>query len=476
MEALSALGPQLAQQWLTFRPFSTGLKPVHVANAVFAGVTGRTYQLELLRKAIRRHSQQGVEEEPADQLLSELGEAWRAGGSHAQKRLNEFRAVLRSLMNTEGTVFGDGHTVFTGTHKSHVTVERQHSGNVLRLVASLCRSRQPDESDDAYRLLTQLLDQRDPIFELARPLIDGHCAGVEIANDEWHPLEARDRRFAQRLDHLARVETIYAGKLESLRRLVTLVCLYLYLRVINRAWDLRDQDTVNTPIVCDMSRNTLRRIVEASRYSFEVAQASTDDLFAEALRRYLREEGFEAAPIRDLREAICRADASYRGKDLSITYQQLFETYLATKSPFESMVLATRDAIKVGTNTDHTKFIRTFGSRLGLLNPGSYKRYAIHPQLFETMTLSVIVPGEQPVPLHEFADRLWNAYGVIFGGGADDYEHLRDFGIAEKVAGDIWGELAVNAEYAVTELVQLGYARRFADGYVALSLRWGLEA
>ncbi len=71
------------------------------------------------------------------------------------------------------------------------------------------------------------------------------------------------------------------------------------------------------------------------------------------------------------------------------------------------------------------------------------------------------------VTLDDFANRLWEAFGVLFGGldqGAKDFQVLANLGIQEANQDD----LNENSDAFVTRLVALGLAKEYADGLVLI--------
>jgi hypothetical protein len=153
-------------------------------------------------------------------------------------------------------------------------------------------------------------------------------------------------------------------------------------------------------------------------------------------------------------------------------FLEVFRSYLGAAGVSEAFTLAVVDALledMAGTPFD---FARALGVRGGLLAPRGQravkKRYAPSPELVEVLLASTMETGEE-LELEQLAERWWERYGILTGARQADARELARWSILDATRED----LVANADALRATLIDIGYARRYADGVTIIRLGAG---
>jgi hypothetical protein len=185
-----------------------------------------------------------------------------------------------------------------------------------------------------------------------------------------------------------------------------------------------------------------------------------------AIERHIREtidwhqmktpssRGREEDKIKKLQQKCLNFYHSYRGDTASI-------------SPREALAHAITYILSDVLSSTPQDVARGLGTRVGLLSQCSGRRsktYDPHPDFLEVLVRSSIPPGETWT-LHKLAAHWANSYGILCGVLGDENQRLNSLGVYVDQ-----GEWLDNMN-SMAELLELsGYARRYADGVVLITV------
>ena len=137
----------------------------------------------------------------------------------------------------------------------------------------------------------------------------------------------------------------------------------------------------------------------------------------------------------------------------------------------EAFNLAVVDALFEDMSGTPEDFARALGVREGLLAPRGHhavkKRYAPSPEMLEVL-LAASVPLDEELHLEDLAERWWELFGIVVDNRRDDAATLARWSILDATKAD----LAANAQALRDSLIEIGYARRYADGVTIIRSAW----
>jgi hypothetical protein len=152
---------------------------------------------------------------------------------------------------------------------------------------------------------------------------------------------------------------------------------------------------------------------------------------------------------------------------LKFYYSYRSET--ANQSPADAFADATADLLDRFLSSSPAAVARLLGVRIGLLTTSrsqNAKLYTPEADLLEVF-VRASVPLDQEYTLQELAKDWAEKYGILFGALGDENQRLAHWGIS-AVAGD---EYLTNIDRLVDVLEWCGYARRYADGVILVSVQ-----
>ena len=478
---------------LGYSPTSGSIKPVHVANGLCRAAIGEYYDPRLLNRALNRWANRGAEERhPTEDLVADaakrLGDLALTTHRH---QLNELRELLRGVLGADGAVFDKNENCsYTLTHRAHVTRDHNDRGTGMFLYHLLAADLGEGESP-ALSLLRELLsDASDEISVLSLPLIAGE-EPMRYSIDEDGPPEALKTRAGPNgarsfkspivrelrlgFDAIAAHERTHGSKLHSLRRIVTFCGFSLFLHIVNRSLDYEDGrgfQAHRPPLLLDFIQRGWSPIAVGSYATYNLSCKSIERMVGHGVRVALAGEHGDRWTTHQAEEFI--NDVELRGNAKAQErkrkrFLEVFRSYLSAMGVAEAFALAVVDALledMAGTPFD---FARALGVRGGLLAPRGQravkKRYAPSPELVEVLLVSTMKVGEE-LELEQLADRWWERYGVLTGARQLDARELARRSILNATRED----LVENADALRATLIDIGYARRYADGVTVIRL------
>ncbi len=484
---------------LGYSPTSGSIKPVHVANGLCRAALGEYYDPRLLNRALNRWANRGAEERhPTEDLVNDaadrLGDLALPTHRH---RLNELRELLRGVLGADGAVFDKNENCsYTLTHRAHVTRDHNDRGTGTFLYHLLAADLGQDKSP-ALALIRELLtDASDELSVLSLPLIADEepitfsvdedalpealktKASADAARTFRSPI-ARELRIG--FDALAAYERARGSKLHSLRRLVSFCGLSLFLHIVNRSLDYEDGRSFlarRPPLILDFVQGGWSPVGIASHATYNLACKSIERMVGYGVRTALASEFGERWTTRQAEDFISEVELRGNAKVQERKrkhFLEVFRSYANGAGVAEAFALASVDALLEDMNGTPFDFARALGVRSGLLAPRGQravkKRYAPSPELLEVLLASTTQPGEE-LELEELAERWWVRYGVLTGARQADARELARWSILDAGKED----LVANADALRATLIDIGYARRYADGVTIIRLGAGEQA
>ena len=480
---------------LGYSPTSASIKPVHIANGLSRAVLGQYYDPLLLNRALNRWAGKGTQERhPTDDLVEEAGEVLGdlalPSNRHA---LDELRQLLKGVLDADSGVYDkNDNCSYTLTHRSHVTRDHndRRTGDFLFRVLSVDLGQGPSPAIALLRAL--LSDASDEISVVSLPLTQGeepleHTVDLERAPASIATRTSRGqllfrssalRAIREGFDTLAAFERARGSKLHSLRRLVSFSTFSIFLHLVNRSLDYEDgrqHHRRRPPILLDCVQRGWTSVAVASHATYLLACKSIDRMVWHGMRAALAEEHGDRWTTRAVEDFI--ADVELRGPARAQErrrqhFSDVFQSYRAGGAKVgEAFNLAVVDALFEDMSGTPEDFARALGVRGGLLAPRGHravkKRYAPSPEMLEVL-LAASVPLDEELHLEDLAERWWELFGIVVGGRRDDAATLARWSILDATKAD----LAANAQALRDSLIEIGYARRYADGVTIIRSAW----
>jgi hypothetical protein len=337
-----------------------------------------------------------------------------------------------------------------------------------------------------------LSDPSDELTILSLPLLDDEASGSEIADDEL-PDSLSTKRSGGRMsfrspivreirsgfDMLAAFERTRGSKLHSLRRIVTFSSLSMFLHIINRSLDYEDGRAFNKkrpPMLLDFVQRGWLPIAAASAATYNLARKSIERLLRHGMGAALEEEHGPRWTKRKAEDFIGQIGLrSTRNKETRTRkyFLEVFRSYSGGGHSIpEALMLAAVDALVADLTGTPSDYARALGVRAGLLAPRGQravrKRYAPGPEVLEVLLASTVASDEE-IELEELTNRWWERYGILTGARKTDSRDLTQRSILDASK----EELAANADALRRTLIDIGYARRYADGVTIIRLGTG---
>jgi hypothetical protein len=254
-----------------------------------------------------------------------------------------------------------------------------------------------------------------------------------------------------------------------LRRLVSFASFAIFFHLIHRGLDYEPRDrqlTRRVPTLLDFTRGGWTPIALASHGTYSLAIKGIERMMAEGIQRALTEEedAWSVARVEQFIEVVALQGSNSRQAQKRRQFLEMFRSY-ATDS--DNVVQAASFAI-VDSLVDEMSgmpidFARALGVRCGLLAPRGQravkKRYAPSAELLEVLLAATLRPDED-VELVELANLWWDRWGIMVGARPGDAQELARWAVQNATKED----LAANANALREALIEIGYARRYADG------------
>ncbi len=470
---------KMVEETLFYSP-KIEMKPVHLANGLFRAVCGKFAKADTQHEAVYP---KGYPDSNVDEQI---------------------REVLNSILSADSTLFNKARmSSYTLSHVSHITSDDHDRGTGEWLHAVLSHD-DGDGPSPALALLDELLNQdnrqrSDEISVLTLPLTksDFELKNFNAHLSSKHPssLMVNEKgAFCDPLlyairtgfDHIAEYDKDtgrYSGKLDTLRRLVTWGCFSIYLHLSNSGFLKRDR---RVPMMLCMTETPRTALRETSNQSYHWVSRSIDKFLRTSIQSMIdkmAEEGTYGSwetddDIEQLIENMAwkptrggMRQAEERLGKYNLQCHLFYDSYrsdTANQPPRVAFANAAADMVDQIVSSRPSYFARNLGTRIGLLSSGTHarKHYMPTPDLLEVLVRSSVPPKEQWT-IDKLA-RYWaDQYGLLFGALGDENDRLASWGIRTVDGSNLYD----NVDKLATVLEMSGYAQRYADGVVVVSVR-----
>ena len=486
---LNDINGEASERVFGFKATSRSIKPVHLAQTIFAHSLGHVYSSEDLFEFLEKPSKT-----PSEELDDELIDLFESNvGSVDEEYLDELRWSMRLVLANDNALYST-ETGSAPTSTSERLVIRPSVGVTPgRYIYTLMDKSSGDVED---RVVEQLTDRHDAVSVLFRPLIEdaekGSYTTKTVSEPEMGEMFGDGSISTEFVEgysvlgrHLKKAKKGYLNYPRDLRRVVKYGCFAMYAYLINRHNEIRAEDKRqnHVPLLFDYTKNEDNPVADASLDCVRVAHSEVqlasrvgirDVLDTKGYRSYDRQEidrQIEEKELLDLkRKSQSKIDEDYE------KFREILESDTSGDT-FEKLVNTVSDAIHHSSSRFKTytpqMTVQTFGWRMGLLKPrgnrANKRRFRPDPEILEVIILSVMEPGET-ASLGGLAERLREKYGIIVGGTEHDREHLSEWGVqigaSSRKSDPLNNE---NYDGFKNAVASIGLADEYADGVTIVS-------
>jgi hypothetical protein len=480
-----------ASEWAYgFKATSRSIKPVHIAQVIFSHTLDESYAPETLFKFAEKPSKT-----PSSELPDEIRNKFEISTREKDEDLDRLRRTMRKVLDNDNAMYASQRGSAPTCTSDWFILNPMTGVTVGRFVYHLISE---TEGNIERKLQTQLSDHHDSISLLFRPLvIDEEPTSPSIKPwqepDADDPLEdgkiASDLRdgFETLGKHLKEKQGISLNYPRDLRRIVKFAGVAFYLYVANRHNELRtdgNDRSTRLPIVLNYTGERNNPVAKASLDCFDTVATEVQATTRLGVEKILDQRGYkddseysetkilEKIESQELLE-LSRNKQSKIDDDYE-TFKYIFEGDPA-EDTFDRLVNTVSDAIHQSRYKTYTPVdtVQTFGWRIGLLKPrgnrANERRFRPDPEVLEPIVLSVLSPDES-ISLQELCERLRERYGVIVGGTNSDRSQLSEWGVKMGSSTTESDPLSNrNKERFKQAVIDLGYAREYADGVTIVS-------
>lgn len=470
-----------------YRPLSNRIKPVHIANGLFREILQESYSLKDINVLSKRFKT-GKEIFPASYIKENFSSY--LDDDMSLEEINELRGFIEMLLDADKAVTPElKFTALTISSKYLVGAEVQNEFKIPQFIYRILNTEVNNEVSPAINIIKYLLkDESDEITKFINPLLSSPKSNVrnrvEINSEELTGIELQIRKGFDLLIENSKNNT---NKLAFLQRIITFACFATLYHLSSKILDLKENERVynKVPMVFDGNQGD-ETIKVASQESLLLIKLNIESYYEKVLEDILR-KNFSLNSVDDvinhINEFSFPEKKKMKGKELKeeiSSHEELKNLFIGyynqTKDLLESYARAIRIIMfsKVISSSDPSESYIALGSKIGLLfgraTKKSNKRFVPTPEILEIILLSFLNENES-LTLSEFGNKLWEKYGIIIGANPnEDFQHLKYWGLSEHIPGDLHASLAKNADIIAETLISMGYAKRYADGVIILSL------
>jgi len=469
---------------IQYKPTSSSIKPVHIANGLFRLVLGSSYNIKPLHEWSTIKYKQGKEVYPISYIIENYDNL--IDGDATNQQISDLRYFLEAIFNADkGNYPSMDYSVLTICSKTQVNKKVQNEYKMPRFLYNILSTKIDGQVSPCIELIKKCLeDESDDLSRLVSPIIKmvkKKIHTVEEADLDLTGVELRIRKAFDRLAYNANYKN--TNKLLSMERIILFACFSIILHLSSRIIDLSDKYDNNNriPILFDSDR-TLAPIEYASQETVLRAKLGIEEYFENELEGILKQEGYESFTHKEMLERINMISIADSNKIKNKTpekekrkeYKKLYlGFYEQSRDPFDAIIKATRFKLFSDEySTSPSNFMTSLGRKIKLVyGKNKTSRFSPDPVLLETILLTILEPDNRSMNLSEFGIKLWNEFGVIIGANPEiDFENLAKWNVSQNTPGDLAGSLAQNAKKIADMYIAMGYGKRYADGVTILGL------
>ncbi len=453
--------------YVGFRPNTTSVKPVHLANGFFRTLAGQVSDTKSLVKfaITQKHDGTVPKGHELESVFAHLQEIGAIDPEITEGQLGRLRSMIRRVLSADGALYPGGMDSYSAFGLPFLSRDRigQDAGE---FVADWLSQSSPDL---ASFLTDSISDPSDPITLLCRPVVPqitesyvraGTVRLTElIANfpadvsELWEGMHKASQTLSEHLKQhpsklvRARLVTLFSG---------LVIVRYLASIEAGRIGD----DLLPPPILLSMNVGD-RSIAEASRLSYQRVGQSLARFYAWAFGEMCRKH----YSVKELTELDPPDYKKHEAQAKEIWATAIDEAEDSDEA-FDVFGRALYEILAMEAEANPVTYFRALCVRLGLAYPVSnnqpFKQFHPSDDLTELLVMCSVGPDEEPLSLDELQERMWQRFGVIIGGSVVDEERLEKGGIF-RVDTDA---LRLNREAFSSALVELGLATAMADGVI----------
>jgi hypothetical protein len=411
------------------------VKPVHFATGFFISLFGRKFRNELLNNVVA--SADGKDHSgnyALENLYQTLQTAGKISSSIGVRELHTLRKHLRCLANNDEAVFpvyskkpGFGSDYSTASD-AMLTSTKDNDGFTGHFVRTIL-----DESPEGKAVLTfartWMQQHQAPLRQIYQPLLSEDYDEVDSEERYSGKLGELDSKRRKQVAKMMSAQTkallnlctntdSLAASETRLRFLIIGLCVWLFRYLLNEAFSVTQEQFV---MFADTCGDRGSRVREQSRWSYARLREALIGVFA------------------------AFADSG-RFEDCENAWIYMCE--------------------HMDGRPDLEQFYGTIALRSGLSQPRGNaipKHFEPQPDTLRVLVLSVLPSSEGMIPITELLIRLFDTWGLVFGGRPEDAELLGSLGYTGL---DQDRDLTPNVEALISLLAELGLATRFSDGLV----------
>lgn len=480
-----------ASEWAWgFKATSRSLKPVHLAQVMFSHAVGHVYEADQLFAFAEKPSKT-----PSSELPLEVTEKFEFNPREKTEQLDQLRQTLRKVLDNDNALYAtQGGSAPTLTSDWFLTNPRAGT-SIGRFLYDLIHR---TDGHLEQKLEDQLTDHHDSISVLFRPLMtnaekdtpaiktwDGPA--VDDAYTDGNIARDLAQGYGQLGTYLKAKGADAVNYPRDLRRIVKFGGFAFYVYMANRRNEIREdgneRDT-RVPLVFNYTGGAENPVANASLECYDTVSTEVQATSRLGVRSVLDTRGYRDQTEYDEQGVLTKLEERdlldlNRKSETKIDQDHQTFRYIFEGDPaddvFDRLVNTVSDAIHQSRYKTYTPVdtIQTFGWRAGLLKPrgnrANERRFAPDPEMLEPILLSVLEPTEQ-IALQELSQRLRTRYGIIVGGTEADRRHLDVWDITIGASSEESDPLSNrNYEQFKQAVIDLGYAREFADGVTIVS-------
>lgn len=211
-----------------------------------------------------------------------------------------------------------------------------------------------------------------------------------------------------------------------------------------------------------------------SHHTYNAVRQSLDNLYSHFLRQDVIDRLGERPTVKRC-EKFIREEVEFP-KDQEKNAQRLlqnFQVYHPQSCTVDAVADAIRDTYTRTLNATPSDVFRTVGVRIGWIRPSgnraTRKYFTLEGVLLQSVLASIL--QDHPLPFQEFCSILHSKYGLLIGGRQEDAGLLKTSGFGQATVED----LRANAQVFRRHLLDLGWARQYADGILYVQLPEGMQ-
>ena len=472
-----------------WRPATGQIKPVHVANGLVRAVTGEFYDTASLVEFLISWKKDKVPDEERSYKRLVLEGRRDAYGYFAdsEREFDRARRYLRGLLNADNAVYPSAeNSALTLTCREMASRSHQDSG-LGDFGAALLRS---GTSELLAKALLRVLDVRrpeDPLTAIAWPLLGRDAKPARPKQGIGRTLTKKHHRqclnqLGVAAERLARHEEQQGNRLRTLERIVHFVCLATHAHA--QALAARG--------VLDSRPPLLMAVIGGKRSDLAAAsERSLESMYGQFEEWLISEEAARLRERKPLMDGARLEELSVDGRTVRSVLRQILsakqrheepdeETLDARMADFEdakrsfgkddpALLMAhalVRSYLREYESGGPRSFLQGLARKAGLLYPhfqGNSRDKRVRPSVaILDVLVRACVPPRESLPLDEFLDNLWGAFGLVVGGRRGEEGGDAELLLQNRIDIDP-SHLVANTDALVDLLVGMGLARRFAD-------------